>query len=105
MFQLFERIRFGILQELYANEVENVLADYPDNMDYQFIEGCNWILTSHGKADYQREGDCAIIFFITDYIEVSGYVYYSDDTALEWMKDCARIEEIKDHWVMVQMYD
>ena len=53
----------------------------------------------------ERKEENAVIFFITDYTEVSGYVYYSNQTAFDWMKNCAQIENINDHWMMVQMYE
>ncbi len=105
MFQNLERVRFMILQKQYAIEVENVVNTYPDDMDYQIIGDCNWMLTSHGNVNYKRNGNSTIVFFMTDYTRVSGYVYYSDETACGWMADCARIEELRDHWLMVQMYD
>ena len=34
-----------------------------------------------------------IIFFITDYAEASGYVYYSDNAVFEFMKDlCVQLK-------------
>ena len=92
LFQSLERIRFVILQN-------------QEDMDYQMIDGCNWILTSHGTVSYQRKEESVVIFFLTDYTKVSGYIYYSDQTALDWMKNCAQIENINNHWMMVQMYE
>lgn len=105
LFQSLERMRFMILQNQYENEAEVILKNYLEDVDYQMIEGCNWMLTSHGTVNYQRKEENAVIFFITDYTEVSGYVYYSNQTAFDWMKNCAQIENINDHWMMVQMYE
>lgn len=105
LFQSLERMRFMILQNQYENEAEVILNNYPEDTDYQMIDGCNWMLTSHGTVNYQRKEESAVIFFMTDYTEVSGYVYYTDETAMEYMKDCVMVEKIKDHWLMVQMYD
>lgn len=105
LFQNLERMRFMLLQRQYAKEVENVVNEYSYSMDYQIIGDCNWMLTSHGNVSYKRNGNSTIVFFMTDYTRVSGYVYYSNEIAHEWMADCARIEELKEHWLMVQMYD
>jgi len=105
LFQSLERMRFMILQNQYENEAEVILKNYLEDVDYQMMEGCNWMLTSHGTVNYQRKEENAVIFFITDYTEVSGYVYYSNQTAFDWMKNCAQIENINDHWMMVQMYE
>lgn len=105
LFQSLERIRFVILQNQYVNEVEAIIDNHQEDMDYQMIDGCNWILTSHGTVSYQRKEESVVIFFLTDYTKVSGYIYYSDQTALDWMKNCAQIENINDHWMMVQMYE
>ena len=59
------------------------------------IDGCNWMLTSHGTVNYQRKEESAVIFFMTDYTEVSGYVYYTDETAMEYMKDCVSLKKSK----------
>lgn len=105
LFQSLERIRFVILQNQYVNEAEAIINNHQEDMDYQMIEGCNWILTSHGTVNYQRKEDSVVIFFLTDYTKASGYIYYSDQTAFDWMKNCAQIENINDHWMMVQMYE
>lgn len=39
----------------------------------------------------KKEGSI-IIFFLTDYADASGYVYYSDNAVFEFMKDCVWIE-------------
>ena len=55
LFQSLERMRFMILQNQYENEAEVILKNYLEDVDYQMIEGCNWMLTSHGTVNYQRK--------------------------------------------------
>lgn len=104
LYQNLEHIRFMILQNEYTKEVEKIVSHYPDDMEYQKINGCKLLLTSQGEVSYQREKESVVVFFMTDYTHVSGYVYYSDDTAKDWMNKCERIEEIAEHWLMVQAY-
>lgn len=98
-----ERVRFMLLQNQYEKATENIINAHPDDMEYQRIEDCcKWFLG--GDIDYRKEEESVVIFFITEYVDVSGYVYYSDEAAKDFMKDCERIEPIKDHWMWVQIY-
>lgn len=49
-------------------------------------------MTSYGSINYQKKEGSIIIFFLTDYADASGYVYYSDNAVFEFMKDCVWIE-------------
>lgn len=49
-------------------------------------------MTSYGSVNYQKKEGSIIIFFLTDYADASGYVYYSDNAVFEFMKDCVWIE-------------
>ncbi len=44
------------------------------------------------KRKLSKKEGSIIIFFLTDYADASGYVYYSDNAVFEFMKDCVWIE-------------
>lgn len=49
-------------------------------------------MTSYGSVKKKKKEGSIIIFFLTDYADASGYVYYSDNAVFEFMKDCVWIE-------------
>ena len=56
-----------MLQNQYANEVEIIVYNHQKDMDFQMIDGWNWIMTSYGSVN-------------------------SDNAVFEFMKDCVWIE-------------
>ena len=63
LFHNLESIRFEMLQNQYANEVEIIVYNHQKDMDFQMIDGWNWIMTSYGSVNYQKKEGSIIIFF------------------------------------------
>ena len=104
VFYELEQMRFGILQEQYQEEVENILGTFEDSTDFKRAEIGNWLLSTNSEVSYKKSGDSVLIIFVTESRDVNGYAWCSDEVAYGWMETFYIVEELDDNWSMYQIY-
>ncbi len=114
-----EQLHFALLKPFYQSEAEKVVKEAAQASDtdwfQDFAENSNWLLAK--ETWYLKVEEQVIVFFVTKYSDVSGYVYLSDDKAFDIIADPSRynssvledslfkeIHELGGRWMFVRTY-
>ncbi len=114
-----EQLHFVLLKPFYQSEAEKVVKEAAQASDthvwQDYSGGSNWFLSK--ETDYSKVGEHVIVFFITKFSDVSGYVYLSDDEASAMIYEPSRywndvgdeplfkeIHELGGRWMFVRTY-
>lgn len=107
MFYDLEQIRFHLLQNQYQKTVEKLLNNLEESEELNYLKIENPLLSSGNRILYRKLNNSVMILFTTEYIDISGYAWYSDDEAYNWMKSeyyFYLLNPLDEEWAMFQMY-
>lgn len=114
-----EQVHFSLLKPYYQNEAEKIMEEIAQAADtdvfQEFDGGSNWLLAK--EIWYLKTGEQVVVFFITKYSDVSGYIYLSDDEVSGVIAEPSRywsstgegalfahIHELGGQWMFVRTY-
>lgn len=84
-----EQLHFTLLKPHYQSVAEKLVEEVAQAADTNvwddFGAGSNWFLSK--ETYYSKVGEHVVVFFITKYLDVSGYIYLSDDEAFDIITD------------------
>lgn len=114
-----EQLHFIMLRPHYQSVAEKLVEEVAQAADTHvwndFGGGSNWFLSK--DTDYSKIGEHVVVFFVTKYSDVSGYVYLSDDEARDIISEpwkywpdvgdgplFKEIHELGGRWMFVRTY-
>lgn len=107
VFRQMEKIRFNLVKSVYERDILSIRSEltnnddktgdsyYPAENHLGFLASAVWI---------RREGNCFSAIYITEWDNLCGYAWISDESCTEWMESFYKVEAAQDKWFYVQIY-
>lgn len=98
-----EEFRFRQLKDSYNKKVESILPELEESSELVRYETDLMFLSEESYILYAKQQDSTLILFITSE-NSTGYLYYSDEKAKEWLNAFNYTVPIDSHWCIYDMF-